>query len=186
LRIIFLVGDAPPHVDYENDVQYPVTCKEAVERGIVINAIQCGNDPDCTKHWKQIASRANGEYVAIPQGGGVRVVESPFDARLAELLGELMDTALIHGDAAGKKAGEKMVQAARRLHGPAAADRAAFAAKTKRLGPNDLLDDVRARRVKLSEVATDRLPNELKKLGSLADREARVTEVASKRAGLYR
>src|SRR5262249_17682669 len=137
LRIVFLVGDAPPHLDYKDDVQYPQTCKKAVEKGIVINAIQCGTDADCAKHWKRIASAANGTYVVIPQGGGVRVLATPFDARLGELLGELMGTALIHGDESSKKAGKVMVQTARRLRGPAAADRAAFAAKTKRLGPND-------------------------------------------------
>src|SRR4051812_24108853 len=28
LRIIFLVGDAPPHMDYTDDVKYPDTCKK--------------------------------------------------------------------------------------------------------------------------------------------------------------
>src|SRR5438128_10709238 len=32
LRMIFLVGDAPPHMDYPDDVQYPETCKLAVQR----------------------------------------------------------------------------------------------------------------------------------------------------------
>src|SRR5438128_9520154 len=30
LKIIFLVGDAPPHMDYKDDVKYPETCKLAV------------------------------------------------------------------------------------------------------------------------------------------------------------
>src|SRR5262249_20839980 len=131
LRIIFLVGDAPPHVDYKDDVQYPVTCKKAVELGIVINAVQCGNDSACEKHWKLIAEQGGGEYVAIAQTGGVRVVASPFDDRMAGLLGELMDTALPYGHEKNKQAGQRMVQSAKRLRGPAAADRAAFAAKTK-------------------------------------------------------
>src|SRR5690348_8163032 len=32
LRIIFLVGDAPPHMDYSDDVKYPDTCKKACEK----------------------------------------------------------------------------------------------------------------------------------------------------------
>src|SRR5438105_752802 len=36
LRILFLVGDAPPHMDYPDDVKYPVTCKLACEKGIII------------------------------------------------------------------------------------------------------------------------------------------------------
>src|SRR5208282_5270293 len=54
LRIIFLVGDAPPHMDYKDDVKYPVTCKKACEKGIIINTIQCGNDAECTKYWQDI------------------------------------------------------------------------------------------------------------------------------------
>jgi hypothetical protein len=185
LKIIFLVGDAPPHMDYKDDVKYPETCKKAVEKGIVINAVQCGNDPQCTKHWKEIAEKGGGEYVAIAQTGGVRVVASPFDGPMADLLAELMDTALIHGSAANRAAGQRMVQAAKRLRGPAAADRLAFAAKTKRLGPNDLLDDVNARAVRLEAVKADALPDAMKKLASLDDRRAHLEEVRRKRAELY-
>ena len=127
LRIIFLVGDAPPHLDYTDDVKYAQTCKKAAKKGIVINAIQCGNDAECARHWKEIASKAGGEYVAIPQGGGARLAATPFDARLGELLTELMDTALIYGDASARKGGLEMVLSARRLRGPAA-DQAQIAA----------------------------------------------------------
>src|SRR6478672_6965914 len=71
LKIIFLVGDAPPHMDYKDDVKYPETCKKAVEKGILINTIQCGVDAECTKAWKDIAVKSEGSYVAIPQDGGV-------------------------------------------------------------------------------------------------------------------
>src|SRR3954467_1565146 len=36
LRIIFLVGDAPPHMDYRDDVKYSDTCQKAATRGILI------------------------------------------------------------------------------------------------------------------------------------------------------
>jgi len=71
MKIIFLVGDAPPHMDYTDDVKYPVTCKAAVEKGIIINTVQCGNDADCTKIWKDIGEKGKGSSVAIPQDGAV-------------------------------------------------------------------------------------------------------------------
>src|SRR4051812_24642409 len=89
LRIIFLVGDAPPHMDYPDDVKYPLSCKKAVEKGIIVNTIQCGTDPECTKYWKDIAAKSEGSFVAIPQSGGVVAVATPFDVRLAELNTEL-------------------------------------------------------------------------------------------------
>jgi Mg-chelatase subunit ChlD len=42
LKLIFLVGDAPPHMDYPDDVKYPETVRLARESGIVVIAIQCG------------------------------------------------------------------------------------------------------------------------------------------------
>src|SRR6266404_9998408 len=58
LRIIFLVGDAPAHMDYTDDVKYPETCKEACKKAIIINTIQCGNSSECMKFWKDIAVKA--------------------------------------------------------------------------------------------------------------------------------
>jgi hypothetical protein len=124
LRIIFLVGDAPPHMDYKDDVKYPVTCKKAVEKGILINTVQCGEDLDCTKYWKDIAAKAGGEYVAIPQGGGVVAMTTPFDGPLAHLGEELFKSALVYGDFVMKGKGSRALTAARALKGPAAADRA--------------------------------------------------------------
>ena len=41
-RAIFLVGDAPPHMDYGDDVPYAQTLAIARQRGIVVNTVQCG------------------------------------------------------------------------------------------------------------------------------------------------
>src|SRR5215204_3732424 len=57
LKIIFLVGDAPPHMDYADDVKFAVTCKLAGERGILINAVQCGTDSACAKVWQEISEK---------------------------------------------------------------------------------------------------------------------------------
>ena len=98
LRIIFLVGDAPPHMDYKNDVRYPETCKVAVKKNIIINTVQCGNDAECTKFWQDISSQAGGAYVQIAQDGapGPRVV-TPQDKRLAEINAELENSTLVYG-----------------------------------------------------------------------------------------
>src|SRR3954471_12092442 len=56
LKLIFLVGDAPPHMDYSDDVKYPDTVRRAREAGIVIIAIQCGNYAATTPVWQDIAA----------------------------------------------------------------------------------------------------------------------------------
>jgi hypothetical protein len=184
LRIIFLVGDAPPHMDYTDDVKYPQTCRKAVQMGIIINTIQCGTSVDCMRAWKDIASKAGGACVAIPQSGGVLALKTPFDKDLARVGSELLDTALLYGDAERRRRGERTLATARRLTGPAAADRAAFAAKSKRISPYDLLDDIRSRRVKLADVTIDRLPNALARLKTLAERQMFLDLVEARREKL--
>src|SRR5438270_11150 len=62
LRLLFLVGDAPPHMDYTDDIKYPETCKKACEKGIIINSVQCGGDPECAKFWRDICAKAERTY----------------------------------------------------------------------------------------------------------------------------
>ena len=136
LRIIFLVGDAPPHMDYPDDVKYPVTCKKAAERGIIINTIQCGNDADCTKFWKDICVKAEGAYVQIPQDGGVKqVVTTPFDKRLGEINRELARTTLVFGKADEKDRGEAKNKEAGRGARPPPPNVRRFRPRTPRAPP---------------------------------------------------
>ncbi len=65
-RIVFLVGDAPPHMDYAQERQYPEILKDAIKRNIVVNAVQAGDMAETTPIWKEIAQFGHGRYIAIP------------------------------------------------------------------------------------------------------------------------
>ena len=54
-RIMFLVGDAPPHMDYAQDTKYPEVMRMARERGIIVNAVQAGGARDTERVWREIA-----------------------------------------------------------------------------------------------------------------------------------
>src|SRR5262245_271796 len=97
LKIIFLVGDAPPHMDYRDDVKYPETCKLAGEKGILINTVQCGGDTECAKVWREIADKASGGYVQIAQDGATVRVLTPYDKRLSDINAELENSTLVYG-----------------------------------------------------------------------------------------
>jgi hypothetical protein len=84
-------------MDYKDDVKYPETCKLAAEKGILINTVQCGNDPACTKVWQEVASAAGGAYVQIAQDGAQVRVITPHDKRLAEINAELENSTLVYG-----------------------------------------------------------------------------------------
>jgi Mg-chelatase subunit ChlD len=163
LRIIFLVGDAPPHMDYPDDVKYPVTCKKAIEKGIIINTIQCGDDAECTKHWKEISKNSEGSYVKISQEGGVKtVVSTPFDKRLLEINNQLAKTTVVYGDEKAQAKGKEAADGAQKLAAPVAADRVAANAKQERNATYDLVDAVKKGKVDLEKLSKDELPAELK------------------------
>jgi Mg-chelatase subunit ChlD len=97
LKIIFLVGDAPPQMSYKDDVKYAESCKLATERGILVNTVQCDQDADCARVWQEISAKASGDYVQIAQDGATVRVVTPYDRRLAEINAELENSTLVYG-----------------------------------------------------------------------------------------
>jgi Mg-chelatase subunit ChlD len=182
LRIIFLVGDAPPHMDYPDDVKYPVTCKKAVEKGIIINTIQCGNGAECTRIWKDIAAKSEGSFAAIPQEGGVVVIDTPFDKRLGELNGSLAKTCLVWGDVKQQRMSQLTNGTALELKGEVAAARIAYQAKNAQCAAFDLLDCIKQGKVKLEDLKKEELPPELQKLKTTKERKEYLDDLEKKRA----
>jgi Mg-chelatase subunit ChlD len=171
LRIIYLVGDAPPHMDYADDVKYPETCKKACEKGIIINSIQCGGDAECQKHWKEICKLAEGSYAQIAQEGGVVAVATPFDKELAAINTELARSTLAFGNRATMAAGAAKARAAETLPEAAAADRAGYAAKDGKAAAYDLLDAIKSGKVKLDELKKEELPEPMRKMDAKERKE---------------
>lgn len=139
LRLVFLVGDAPPHDDYQDSPTTAELARRATQRGILINTVQCGGSPDAEVAWRNIAAATNAEYTRIAQDGGVVAVATPFDARLQQLNNELSSTVLSWGDEGAKynarvKLGNRMAMSA-----SAAAEAASYSAKTGRMNSEDLL-----------------------------------------------
>ncbi len=62
-RLLLLIADAPPHMDYENDYDYRKECEEALARGIVIDTIGCSGLQDADQAiFEEIASLTLGEF----------------------------------------------------------------------------------------------------------------------------
>lgn len=184
LRIIFLVGDAPPHMDYTDDVKYPETCKLACEKGIIINTIQCGRDAECTKHWKEICVKAEGSYAAIAQDGGVQVaVATPFDRRLSEINSELATNTLVFGRAEKKEADARKLDEARALPAPAAAERAGLAGKGAAAPSFDLVEALKRKDVELEKLRKEELPKQLQGK-SVEEQKKVIAEIEKKREQL--
>jgi uncharacterized protein YegL len=100
-RVIFLVGDAPPHMDYSNDVPYPKSVELAGAKGIVVNAIQCGSDANTARVWRSIAQSGRGAFSAIAQDGGMLAMTTPMDDELGRLNSELAAAGPLGGSLRG-------------------------------------------------------------------------------------
>jgi Mg-chelatase subunit ChlD len=165
LKMIFLVGDAPPHMDYPDDVKYPETCKLAVTRDIIINTVQCGNHAETKKYWLDIFRLAEGSYVQIDaHGGPIVAVATPFDADLAKINRAISETTLVYGTREAQREGESKKTSNAALAPAAAADRAAFYARGGAGTSYDLLKNVQDGTVKLETLKKDELPPQLQKL----------------------
>lgn len=192
LRLIYLVGDAPPKI-YEDDTPHADTCAAAAERGIIINTVQCGSADDTRQIWNTIARAAEGAYFAIPQSGGVEVIETPFDAELAELGTAMRGTMLDYGDQGVQQAQAAKREVASKLDdaapAPAAADRTSYAyasgaaGRKTALGVQELVDDVASGRVKLDGVPEQELPEPMQAM-TPEERAAHVEKLAAERAEL--
>jgi Mg-chelatase subunit ChlD len=165
LRLIFLVGDAPPHMDYKDDVKYPESCKQAVLKDIIINTVQCGDHPETKKYWLDICRLAEGQYVQIgADGGKVVIVETPFDKELAKINEDLTKTTLVFGDDKRQQAGLQQKDANMKLKAPVAADRAAYYGNAGKGASYDLLENIKNKTVKLEDIKKEHLPVELRDL----------------------
>lgn len=171
LKLIYLVGDAPPHMDYEQDVKYVESCKLAATAGITINSIQCGNDAATTPIWQEIARKAEGEYFAIQQDGGMTAIATPFDEELGRLGAELEKTVVAYGSAAEQRVQNEKMVAADTLTASAApaesrAERAVYKASPAGgmalCGTNDLVQACMEKQVELSKMEKDQLNEEMK------------------------
>ena len=123
LKLVFLVGDAPPHMDYQDDVKYPEICKLAAKNNIILNTVQCGSMASTTPIWKEIAKLAEGDFVAIAQSGGVAAISTPVDAEIAKLNRELGVTVVAYGRAEVREVVGKKLKLATEAKDEVAADR---------------------------------------------------------------
>jgi Mg-chelatase subunit ChlD len=183
-QIIFLVGDAPPH-DYENEPDVTSTASLAVENQIIVNTIQCGSSATTREIWQKIAQHGQGRYFAIAQDGGVDVVETPYDAKLAELGRSLGGTYTPYGDVQARTMNMDGVASSEakinsNASSTAVADRALNKAMNKDAYRGDLLQDIENGKVKLEEVKEDALPDDLRKMSN-SEREKKVAARLSER-----
>ena len=192
-QIIFLVGDAPPHDDYKNSADTLTTTSGAVQKGIIVNTIQCGSMNETTRTWKAIAERGNGQYFAIADDGGVQTISTPYDEELGGLASRLGSTFLPYGFGEGVLGRTRRAEVAQQASDAerriiyalpeAKAERALNKAVNKDAYIGDLLQNIENGSVKLEDVNPAELPEELQSMDP-AQRTAEVEQRLAERRGL--
>ncbi len=181
LKAIFIAGNEP---FTQGKVSYIDACKGAIQNGIVVNTIHCGNyEVGVQGKWKHGALLADGSYVSIDHNKAVARINAPQDKKIAELNAQLNTTYIGYGRRGKKRAAMQMEQDANaRKMAPSAA---VARAQTKAGGfysneSWDLVDAEKKGKVDLKKIKAEELPENMRKM-TPAEREKYVKEQAAKR-----
>lgn len=183
LKIIVVAGNEPA----TQDRQFTIAdvCKDAITRGIIVNAIYCGSPTSGEADgWRDVARAADGQFASIDQDRGTVVVSTPFDQKLAALGGEINQTYLAYG----ARASEGRAMQAAADTSAAAASPAVFASRAVakasgqyRNSSWDLVDAMGQKDFNLAQMKEDELPAEMKPM-TLDQRRSHLDAMAKKRA----
>jgi Mg-chelatase subunit ChlD len=138
LKLVFLVGDAPPH-EGRGGLRSASLAQEAAQKGITINTVRCGRSGSTGRKFAKIASLSGGIYATIRQDGAMVARSTPYDKELAKLNDELSTTALHAGGEGTKRAYRSRMVGNRGMGSMSKADSATYRARSGHLDSGDLL-----------------------------------------------
>ncbi|MGH7201320.1 MAG: vWA domain-containing protein, partial [Planctomycetaceae bacterium] len=183
LKLIFIAGNEP---FTQGAVDYKTACAAAIQRGITVNTIYCGDRSEgISTGWEEGAKLADGSFMHIDQNQAVAAITTPYDRKLAELSGEVNETYLFFGAAEKREtlSRRQLAQdtAAESLALSAGAERAQFKASGGYgFSDSDLIDALREKTVELEDLKDEQLPKELQGK-SLEEKQAVLKEKSQER-----
>jgi hypothetical protein len=182
--MIVIAGNEPFS---QGRTDYRDSCREAIERGIIVNTIFCGGYQEGLQSgWKAGADLADGQYLAINADQTPPPITAPQDVEIARLSDEMNRTYIAYGkDGASGKARQKEQDLnAAGVSGEVMAQRAAAKAAPQYSNSAwDLVDAKKAGAVKLEDLDEAELPQEMKGM-STPERQDYVAATQKKREAL--
>ena len=187
-KAIFIAGNEP---FTQGTVDYHESCKQAIDKGIVVNTIHCGTRQEgIDGEWQKGAQLAEGEFLNIDQDRHVVEIECPQDKVIIKLNAELNKTYLWYGgererhDYATNQAAQD--SNAERAGGGIASNRAAAKASSAYSNRNrDLIDTYAEDKSVLKKIKDNELPEDVRKVPA-SDRETYVRQMATRRADIQK
>jgi hypothetical protein len=180
-KAIFIAGNEP---FTQGSVDYRKACKRAIEHGVVVNTIHCGdNAVGVQGEWNVGAQLAEGEVFNIDQDRAVVQIECPQDEIIIRLNDDLNRTYLWFGAADVRRGyGENQIaQDQNAFRCPSGTSR--FSAKASGCYQNigrDLVDTIKEDAAILTKIKAEELPEPLQGK-SITEQEAYVNEMSAKR-----
>lgn len=171
-KVIFLVGDAPGHNDYLDDTPFNKTLEHAAQKGIIVNTIQAGHDPEMIKSWQEIAALGGGDSFQVGEQGSAIAINTPFDQEIIKASKDFEDTRVFYGEKVEQqKQNEKSLDRSRILSvaSPASlARRAKFnsleSGKENFASGNELIVAIERNEISLSSIPKAELPVEMQSM----------------------
>ena len=178
LKLIFIAGNEPFS---QGPVDYRQACKSAIEKGIIVNTIHCGNGiPD---GWKQGAMLADGKSININHTKAVVHIEAPQDKEIVKLGTELNKTYIAFGARGRESARRQEAQDGNASGAGLASAQQRAVSKANAFYRNsswDLCDACTDGKIDLAKIEEEQLPENMRKM-TVEERKEYVAKMQSQR-----
>lgn len=170
-KTIFVVGDCPPHMDYQDDVKYTESCKIAAQKGITINTIKLGNGcQDAIPHFKSMAECSNGVFLQLDQDASDIVIATPYDEDINAVSKKIDQSRMYYGNESEKRDNNFKKDNSLMVYDngtvTANSDRADYksssAGQKAWMGNKEIINDYANKQVDIKDIPEEELPEELK------------------------
>ena len=180
-KAIFIAGNEP---FTQGSVTYQSACKKAIESGVLVNTIHCGNyQQGVSGMWQHGALLTEGKYLNIDQDRQVVTIKCPQDKILIELNNDLNKTYLWYG----KKTTRMELGSNQRRQDANASSAGGIIGRLKtkngamyRNVGRDLVDTLAEDETAVDKLDAEDLPEELQRM-TVEERKAHVQSMAARR-----
>ncbi|MBN2545988.1 MAG: VWA domain-containing protein [Spirochaetes bacterium] len=181
LKLIFIAGNEP---FTQGGIDYKKSCKDAIEKGIIVNTIFCGNfDEGVRTNWKDGAEIADGKYMNIDHNQQLVYIKAPQDEEILALNKKLNDTYIAYGSAGKEKKENQMRQDSNAASVNKESEVQRAVTKSSKLYENsswDLADAYDKGTIDINKIDEKDLPEEMKKM-SKKEREEYINKKIKER-----
>ena len=186
LKVIFIAGN---EAFTQGSVNYNQSCKDAIDKGIIVNTIFCGSESEgINTHWKDGAVLADGSFLNIDQNRRVVQINAPQDKEIAELNNKLNETYIAFGSngAAGQERQQMQDKNAASISIANNSSRALAKSSQNYLNSEwDLVDALKAKQVDLKDIKKEDLPENMQSM-SIDERKTYADSKAAERVTIQK